>query len=385
LLLRLVDKSLVVADKPEGETRFRMLEMIRQYSRDKLLESGEAETLRACHLNFFLNFAEGAEPRLRGADQSVWLDRVDAEHDNLRAALEWSSESGREQDALRLAAALGPFWEARGYFGDSRVWLEKMVAATPDAPAPVRAKALFGLGRLDRFQGRYAEAQSHLEESLARFLELGDKHQIASALQTLGEVVAEQGDVGAAQQRFAEALPIFRESADRAGMAGLLLSQGEIARVQGDHERAAALYLQALALAQQIGDHRRQMIVLYNLGQVTLHQGDPVRAAALFRNSLTLAQTLTNKLAIAHCVAALAGAAGASGQLERAARLSGTAEALFASIGARMDLADRLQYDRSLAAVRGLLNEKGFAAASAEGRAMSMEQAIEYAQEEPAD
>ncbi len=381
LLLRLVDKSLVVADKQDGAARYRMLETIRQYARDRLFGSGEAETLRECHLGYFLNLARDAEPKLRGADQVRWLDRLDIEHDNLRAALDWSYESGREETALQMAGALWGFWEMRGYFGDSRSWLEKTLATGDNAPATFRVKALFGLGRLDKFQGKFDDARVRLQASLALYRASGQKREIALVLQTLGEVAAEQGDLVTASQRFEETLVIFQELDDKRGMAGIYLSQGEIARVQGRYEEAKALYAQSLALIDTFGDNRSKVTVLVNLGHVALNQGDAATALEYFRDSLRSSQKLANKYLIAYCLAGLAGVARLSLQFERAARLAGAADTLLGSIGGQLDLADRVEHERSVASVRSHLDAKTFAAAQAEGSGMMLEQVVAYALE----
>jgi non-specific serine/threonine protein kinase len=384
LLSRLIDKSLVVADKLDGETRCRMLETIRQYARDRLMESDDALTLRACHLDYFLNFVENAALKLHSPEQSMRLNRIEAEHDNLRAALDWAWESGKAGIALRLAVALKRFWEMRSYFGESRAWLERTIEASPNAPAPIRASALLGLGRLDRFQGKYADGTVHLEECLTLFRELGNQSETADVLQTLGELAAEQGNLGLASERFEQALTLCRELPDERRMAGIYLSQGEIARVRGDYENAAKLYSTSLTLLEALGDERRRGTALYNLGQVALHQGNHAKAVALFQENIRIGQNLANKWMIAHGLAALAGAAGLSANPARAARLSGAAEALLTSIGAQMDLADRMEYERHLTETRAQLDEKMFESARAEGCAMTMEQAVAYALEPPA-
>jgi non-specific serine/threonine protein kinase len=381
LLSHLVDKSLVIVEEQNGNARYRMLETIRQYARDRLLESGEAERLRARHLEFFARFAEDIAPELRGAEQARWLNRLDADHDNLRAALEWSSESGAPEMTLQLAAALVGFWENRSYFSDSRAWLERALAESGDVATLSRARALRGLGRLDNFQGKRAQAQTHLQASLSLYRELGQQEQVANVLLSLGEVSAEQGDLAAAQHRFEEALSIFKTLGDKRGMAGAYLSQGEVARIQGDYDRAATLYASSLALDRELGNDRGTVVALHNLGYMALHQDDPRRAGSLFREGLLLSQKLTNKRQIAHCIAGLAAAAGAAQQSARAARLFGAADALFQSLGAHMDLADRMEYDRHVAAVRAQVGEAEFDAAHAAGRALPMEQAIAFAVE----
>ena len=166
---------------------------------------------------------------------------------------------------------------------------------------------------------------------------------------------------------------------DQPRLAGIYLSQGEVARVRGDYDSAARLYSQSLALLEALGDDRRRGIGLYNLGQVTLHQGDCPHAVKLFLESIRIGQKIANKWMIAHGLAALVGAACWSEQPERAVKLAGAGQALFDSIDANMDLADRIEYERSLASLRVQLDEKTFNAARAEGEAMTMEEAVAFA------
>ncbi|HEX7587075.1 MAG TPA: tetratricopeptide repeat protein, partial [Anaerolineae bacterium] len=385
LSTRLIDKSLVVAERREDETRYRMLETIREYGHDRLVNAGEAEVLRACHLDYYVSFAERAALKLNDGDKNLWSHRLDAEYDNLRAALEWSWESQKVQVALRLTVALWRFWELRSYFSDSRVWLEKAVASNAEAPAPIRAQSLHGLGRLDRFQGRYAEGTAHLEECLALYRDLGNKLEIADVFQTLGEVAAEQGDLIAAGRRFEEALTICLALGDQPRLAGIYLSQGEVARVQGNYDSAARLYTQSLTLLEALGDDRRRAIALYDLGQVALHQDDCPRAVQLFLESIRIGRKIVNRWIIAHGLAALVGAACWSEQPGRAVKLSGAAEALFKSIGASMDLADRIEYERSLEGLHAQMDAQTFDAARADGKAMTMEEAVAFALSEAED
>jgi predicted ATPase/transcriptional regulator with XRE-family HTH domain len=174
-LTSLVDKSLVTVDAMAGEARYRLLETIRQYGREKLERSGEAAVIRRQHLEWHVGLAERAEPELTGPDQAVWLEKLEAEHDNLRAALEWSQvEAQGEQIGLRVAAALWRFWLVHGHLREGRRWLEGMLAGSPEAWPAVRAKALYGAGALAEDQGDYAAARAFFAESLALRRELLD-------------------------------------------------------------------------------------------------------------------------------------------------------------------------------------------------------------------
>jgi non-specific serine/threonine protein kinase len=194
LLGQLIDKSLVSAVEEDGAVRYQLLETIRQYADDKLEEAGEAERYRRGHLAFFLAFAEEAAPALEGAEQAIWLERLETEHDNLRMAQSCSLRKGFAESGLRLAAALGGFWAMRGYFAQGRGWLERALAgvtapvAADAATASARAKALLALAELARRQGDYNRVAQLIEESLAMYREQRDARGIADALDNLGEM-----------------------------------------------------------------------------------------------------------------------------------------------------------------------------------------------------
>lgn len=206
LLTALVQKSLVAYEEDEqGQGRYRPLETVRQYARDRLLEADEAEAMRGRHLEFFVRLAEQAEPKLRGPEQIEWLDRLEREHDNLRAALAWSGAQGQVEAGLRLGGVLAGFWGVRGYGTEGREHLSGLLALPgAEAPTAARAWALHGAGELAGLQGDYGEAQVLFEESLAIQRKLKDKPGIASSLNFLGGVARAQGDRGKALSRLRE-------------------------------------------------------------------------------------------------------------------------------------------------------------------------------------
>jgi predicted ATPase/class 3 adenylate cyclase len=420
LLTQLVNKSLVVVGEEGAETRYRLLETIRQYARDKLLESGEAAALHGRHRDWFLALAEQDEPELGRLGQTAWLDRMEAEHDNLRAALEWSIGGGDAEAELRLVGALHWFWWVRGYWSEGRKWLEGALSRGKGASAPARAKALCGAGNLAGFQGDYAQAKARLEESLVLFRELGNKGRIAWSLGTLGLftgsrysynlavelceeglalsreigdksgisdsltllgiVVSGQGDYGRVVELFEESLSLSRESGYKWGIALALFMLGAMARNQNDYGRAEELFEESLALLRELGVKKSIADSLINLGDVRQHQGDYDRAKELYKESITMHRGLDNRWGIASCLIGLGGVAVAEGQQERAARLFGAAEALFEAIGVSLKPSDRPNYyDRSVAAVRAELGEEVFAKAWSQGRKMTVEEAIGYA------
>jgi predicted ATPase/class 3 adenylate cyclase len=379
LLTHLVDKSLV-AMEGEGEGRYRLLETIRQYARDRLMESEEGADLRGRHLGWFLDLAEKAEPELYSEEQATWFDRLDAELDNIRAALEWSLGGEEAERGLRLAAALWWFWGVRAHGIEGREWLERALAMSSGVPVSARAKALYGAGLGALFQGDYERSVTLAQESLALCRELGDKVGITHSLFILAWYKGYyQGNFEEAVKLYEEVVVLRREIGDKRGIAHSLYALGRFVLGQGDHERAVALGEEGLAMCRELEDKWGIAVSLGILGHVARHQGDYSRATRLVKESLALSRELGFKLGIALCLEELAGSTGAQGQPERAAHLYGAAEALRQVIGSPILPSERADYDRSVAAVRAGLGEEAFAKAWAEGRRMSTEEAIQLA------
>jgi predicted ATPase/DNA-binding XRE family transcriptional regulator len=426
----LLDKSLLqLGDGADGEPRFLMLETIREYALERLAARGEVDALRAQHFAQYLALAEAAESHLRGAEQIIWAERMELEHDNLRAALAWAHERVAAEDSstggaeaeLRLAGALFWFWDLRDYVSEGRRWLERALAQTNGtARTPARATALYAAGGLAANQSDFVTARARLEESVAIWRELGDTRGLALALSvgnSLGWVTFQEGPVAAARALFAEGLALwrelgdrwglawalwglgaavqhddpatarpileesvalFREVGDRSGLAFTLVGLGLVARLEGDYTWAGALVEECLTLGHELRNKAIISVALQHLGKVVQAQGDEQRALALYQESVALAQPLEHKENIVLCLVGLGGVAGAVGQAERAARLLSAAETLYDTIGLPWPEM-RADYDRYVAAVRAQLGEATFAAAWAEGQAMTQEQAIAYA------
>ncbi len=380
LMTQLVFKSLVLMDTYGAHVRYRLLETVRQYGRDRLDELGEGAGVRTRQLHWFLGLVERAEPELSGADQSLWLDRLEEEHDNLRAALEWSKAGPNNGDmGLRLARGLWQFWYVRGHYSEGRAWLETTLAHSRGASASERAKALAGTGFLADRQGDYGGSITLCTESLNAFRGLGDRSGMAQVLHVMGMVAEHQGDYDRAKSLFMESLDLGRQTGDKRRMAISLNAIGEVARCQEGYAAARSSYEESLVLSREIGDKRNIAIALGNLGHVALHQADHERAAMLFRQALGLAQQLVYRLGIAEYLAGLGGVAAAEGRYARAARLLASADYLLGFVGGRLEPADRAEYERSVAAIRASLGEAEFEAAWTEGNEMPLEQAIQYA------
>ncbi|MCI0645594.1 MAG: tetratricopeptide repeat protein, partial [Chloroflexi bacterium] len=369
LLAQLVDKSLVVVDTQAGNAaRYRLLEPVRQYSREKLQEAGETEETQAAHLAFFLRLAEEAEPHLRTAAQPAWNRRLEIEHDNLRVALEWSLISGEAEMGLRLAVALHPFWMPLGYYAEARAWLVRLLEM-PGARAPtlLRARALSSAYGVTWRLGDYDAARLFIEEGLELRRLLGDRQGLAWDLGSLANVIGAQGDHETAGRFWEESLSLAQEVGYKDALARALNGLGEIARTIGDYTQAARRYAESLSLYRELDNVEGTALLLHNLGYVRLSQGDAPQAVALFEESLALYQELGHKYGLSMCLVGLAGSATNAGRPVAAARLFGAAAALRAAIGTPDDPADRAEYERYMAATRARLDEAAFAAAWAEG------------------
>jgi predicted ATPase/DNA-binding XRE family transcriptional regulator len=416
----LVDQSLVQQQANiQHEPRFTMLETVREYALERLEESGELERLHRRHASYFLELAEKEERASQGPLQRAWLDRLETEHDNLRAALAWSLTSqGDTEMGLQLTGALSHFWYVREHHSESRMWLQSALARGSDTSA-ARAKVLVGAGRLAWFQGELARANTLLEESLTLYQDLGDDAGAAFALLVLGRTAVSQGDrrrgealveeslalfrqqgnmwgiaralivlgdgalfegdVDRATAKFQKALDISRDLEDAEGIALSLLYLGRTAHMQGDDARSKTLLEESLMVFKDSGDSRGVAEVLLELGRVARARGYNARALALCRESLVLSRKLDNKSLIAFCLTTLAGVIQAVGDAAQAARLFGAAESLLQSLDVVLDPGGSLEYDSDLADVRTRLGDAVFEVARAEGVAMTVEQAVAHA------
>ena len=382
-LTSLVDKSLVLADTQQGEARYRLLETVRQYARDRLFEAGEAADARTRHRDWYLALAERAEPELLellGPKQELWLERFETELDNFRAALEWSlTEENRTEVGLRLSTAIWQFWRTRAYFSEGSIWLERALARDGGAPLSVRAPALGAAASLACSQGHYDRAMALAEESLVLFRQLGNKSGTARALMTLGNAAASLGDLGKAEGFIAECLVHAQRAGDKTEIARALNQSGEVARSRGDYDAARSSYEASLTIRREVRNGRGIAAVLHNLAAVELVQGNLQRGEALLRESLDISRQLKFGAGIAIGLIGFAGVANAKGQQDRAARLLGATDVLLSTLGLSLDHPDQIEYNTCADAARTALGDKTFAAACAEGRAMTLEQAVEYA------
>jgi predicted ATPase/class 3 adenylate cyclase/Tfp pilus assembly protein PilF len=466
----------------DGEPRFWMLETIREYAYEKLRETGEADELGRAHAIYFMKLAEEAEGELTGKQQAKWLNLLEDEHDNLRAALRWAREArqresgsegpmGAAEIGMRIAGALWRFWFVRGYFSEGRDELEATLglgdgqgelslASVPDSLKAPTAKALNGAGRLADREGDHAAARSLYEQSITLRRELGDKRGVAESLRNLGILANQEGDYTTARSLYEQSLELMKEIGDKRGMADSLNSLGSVAHKQGDYQLAHSMYEQSLQLMKEIGDKRGTAQLLNNMAIVVADQegnyslarslfeqslavqrelgdkgeiarllnnsgglaymeGDYAEARSLFEQSLALMRELGDKSGVAEALDSLGNVAcslgdhqlahsmygqslelmqelgdkrGAAANLtavgalvaervdaQRGARLIGAAEGILQSIGASLSPDERKRFEAGVEAARSRLGEEGFEQVSGEGRALSMDEAIELA------
>ncbi len=362
LLAALVDRALLRQGRhSEAEPRLRMLQMVREYGLERLRAGGEAESVQRRHALYMTRFAEEAEGELAGPQQTLWLAGLDGEHDNLRAALRWATESAEAEIGLRLAAALWRFWYVRGYPGEGREWLEKMLSLSgSDEPTcddgagdTVRTKALTGVGMLTYSQGDYPRASALFERALALCRKLDDTQGIATTLNYLASVARDQGDYRRAIDLFEESLALRRTLGDTRGIAASLNNLGLVARDRGEYERAALLHEESLALKHDLGDRLGVAYSRNNLGVVAREKGDFNRARGLFEESLAALRDLGDARGIATSLNNIAVIARADGDYARATALCDECVAL------RRDLGDKWGLTYALNTLGDIARDQG--------------------------
>ena len=432
LLLSLREQSLIGSAR-EGSQRFTLLESLRQYGAEQAEKTGASHTLRSRHREFFLKLAEQAEPELTGSDQAAWLDRLELEHGNLRAALQWC-EVAKDcaTQGLRMASLLTPFWDLRGYYREGRDTLAGLLELTASSePAAERARALRSAGTLAWWQSDFDLAQTFFEQSLAMYRLLQDPQGMATALSGSGDVAFARGDYEAARDLQTQNLQICRELQDVQGIGIALNSLGNIASHQQDNDAARLYFLESLDILQKQGNLRYSAMALSNLGNIAYAQEDYEAACAYFEEGLKVQRALGDKLRIAASLFNLGNSAYnmedyggaralflestllfqelgnkhyialnlenfASLSIENlalnnpvcfdpkyAARLFGAAEVIRETIAFPVSPHHRAGYDSTVSEAREALGEEAFVAAWAAGRQMTMDEAIACALDGP--
>jgi predicted ATPase/Tfp pilus assembly protein PilF len=418
----LIDSSLVRQEVIGGtEPRFWMLETIREYGLERLEESGEAAATAARHAGFYCELAEQAEGELQGAEQAAWLERLEREHDNLRAAIGSSLERGDFETAARICGALRRFWYLHAHLSEGRTWLAKVLEQGDTLPPALRARVLHAEVVLAWSQGDHEAARRSAGQSLRIWQELGDKQGVANMKHNLAVVAMSEGDYDTAYRLNGEVLEMFSELGERWSMALSLANLGLVALYRGEYEEARARLEESLALRREVGDTQGVAQSLNNLGTVLRRVGDPATAYALHDEALEIFRELGDRWSASVCLAnmglaelnrgeydearsllkesletfrelgvkngvatslnGLGGVAAQTGEARHAALLFGAAEALLERVGVPLPPPEKDERDRSAATARETLGEAEFARAWREGRLMGQERAIALARE----
>lgn len=352
-----------------GTERFGMLDTIREYAFERLVESGEQGTTQRAHADFLLALVERAD--FRGPEQVRWLAEIEMEHENLRAALRCAIERGDVELELRLCAALSWFWRLHGHLVEGGGWVEGALVRSAQVQDPARLELLAGAAQFPRARGDYAAAQHLLDEALALAERGGNVRCRARAHRDLCAVLADAGEYRAARGHAEEALRLFTELGDQQGQAHCLNALGVVTEPEQDWEGAAAFYAQALPLYVAVGDRTGSALVTMNMGCVLTSLGRPADGHLLLLRSLVEWRQLENTWYLTDCLEFFSYAQSDLGDPLAAVTVLGCADALRASIGAVRAPAQQPEYDDRLASLHERLEPQEFAAAWAQGAATS--------------
>jgi predicted ATPase/Tfp pilus assembly protein PilF len=376
----------------DGSSRFALLETIAEFATERLAERGEAAVLRTRHSAFYLSLAEATVERGATDDASAGFDRLEAEHDNLRASIDWVVDAGDAQSALRFGVALWRFWERRGFVREGADRLDRLLSMPADASLEVlRSSVAYAAGVLADAAGRYEAARAHFEENLAAARALGDDSGVANSLNNLGIVSLRRGDYDAARRFYTESLSFWRRVGHRYAVALSLNNLGNVASLQKEHETARTFYEESLAVFCELGDERGVAQTLSHLADVHRDQGEYQQAHELYGDALAIFRRISDQSGVASCLTdcghverdagdvdaaramyqeaavifgelgdargiarvleGFVGLALAEGRCERACTLAGAAGALRQSVGAPMPPGERLRFEARLASV----------------------------------
>lgn len=430
LLTQLINKSLVAVEENENGSRYRLLETVRQYARDKLLESGEAEQVRNVHLEYYVRFAEIAGPQMDGPEVLEWIPVIDAEHDNLRTAFEWGLDHDIEA-ALRVVGELAYFWFRHGHGAEGIQWANAALEKADQLPQEtdpnaqlrqkrVRANALQALsflaysqgdnlnafraadqcillarelnekrllavalgfsGSSKLFMGELAEGEARIEEAVALTRAANERYGLGVAMGMLAQVAAmKKGDFTAAKTFEQEALALVGESGNQWMSIMMLFGTGRGAMFRGDYDIARERFLKCLPIFIEMGDVHRANMVHSELAHMDRYEGKYEKAEDEYRKTIRVWQKLGHRAAVAHQLESFAFIAKVREKMDRAVRLLGAAEILRERINIPMSPPERVEYEREMADLRTNMDGALFKSIWVEGRTMSMEQAVEFA------
>nr|HMN30508.1 tetratricopeptide repeat protein [Caldilineaceae bacterium] len=324
-LQRLLNKSLVQGaarplTRPDAqmEPRFRLLEMVREYAYEQLTVNQEAEQAQWQHAVYYARWAEAVEPYLRGSQAKVYVAKLEAEHNNLRAALAWALATDNAETALRLGGALGRFWLIHGHVREGKTWLAKALSLGTNTPSAWQAKACMMAGEIESVLGDFPAAQALFEQSLPLYRAINDGQGVAWALCNLGDAFYSQNAYAQAREFYQQSLALCQALEDKWGLANLYTSLGWLAVSQGDYEQARIHFIQGVALHREQGEQEVPSILLKGLACVASQQQDYQQASASFVELLLRARDLEDTYGIAYALNQLGQVALYQGNLEQA-------------------------------------------------------------------
>ena len=423
-LSSLVDKSLLQRmDRGQAEPRFLMLETIREFALERLIESGERPTVARAHAAFCLVLAEEGNPELSSEERTRWLTQCDAEMDNFRAALDWLFQIQDLDWSLRLCVALFRFWDMREHLSEGRAQLEKVLRLAGTERTRERARVSQFIGALATAQGDFKGAERALQKGLDLYEEVADEPGIAASLNALAIAARDRGDYATAHQNFERSLGCWRLLADRLAIARCLHNLANVAKVRGDYQRAREALHEAAEIFQQLGDrsgaawsinqqgdiaresgdlitarefYRRALSAfveagdpwgsarsLTDLAYIECERADHSAARSAFREAMEIFTSLEQRRGIARVLEGCASLALAEGHASRALTLAAAARQLRRLIGASLSLSEQSSLDRKMAPAWKALSQLDGKLAWTKGSAMSLEEAMQYSLEEP--
>ena len=381
----LTNKSLLRVVDSNDESRLVMLETVREYAGEQLLASGELGLARAAHAHGMCALAEEAQAGLRGSEEARWLDRLEREIGNLRAALEWSITPEEESDApsmerletgLRIAGSLTRFWSSRSHLQESITWLQTLLDLTPSLRTEGRDRALRAAGRVAYTLGRVEESRRFYEEGVELARERGDSHAMTLSLMGIGNTAWESEDEAGALRAYEECLEIWTEMDDRLGIASALTNIGLVRMYGGDAAGATRNLEQSVRIYTEEGDQESTAVALNCLGQAYGRAGDYARAEKLVREGLTLNLEIGDQWNITYDLVALAQVACAQREYARGVRLLAAAEAHHDDVFERLERLDRIAYEGCIEEARNALGEGMFNIVWADGLTLSPRQIL---------
>lgn len=375
-LTSLIDNNLLVSkEQTDGNVRLQMLEVVREFALECLETSGEAEFVRRVHARFFLVLAEEAEPNLTGEKSVEWLDKVEIELENLRAALGWSLKNNSET-AARIAAAIRYFWLNHSHLSEGLSWSQAALQVTENTISEARLKLLLSNGVYLKKTGKFEAARKMCEKALTESREANNLSQMIKAFHGLAAISVLQKDYVSAKNYTEEVLALNRELNDEIMTANTLCSLGDLEMSVGNYSSARPLFEESLLLSKKLGGKRLLSIVHFNLGTIDYFSNKAEAAGFNFAESLRIAQEMGNKLLISCAFDGFAALAEKSGNALQSAKLAGAADFLRESIGYKIEPAEEIFREKYLATTRAALDPQEFNNAYEAGRKLDFTQSI---------